>query len=148
MKDVILRNASKADAAAIAEIEAICFPEAWSEPMVTSAMENGTFYIGAYLGDKLVGYAAAAIVLDEGQVANIALDPAARGKGLGRALTKALIDRCFEAGCSFITLEVRHTNTVAINLYTSLCFRQVGLRKNYYSNPTADAILMTLTKED
>lgn len=144
--EIILREADRADAASIAEIEKLCFPEAWSEKMVLSAMENGVFYIAAVSGGEIIGYAGGAQVLDEGQVANIALRPEFRGRGLGRRLTEALINRYLEKGCSVITLEVRHNNTPAISLYSSLGFVEVGRRKNYYSNPAADAILMTFYK--
>lgn len=148
MEKVIFDLASPADAAAIAQMEKLCFPEAWSEAAVGEAMENGTFYIAARSGEDLIGYAGAAMVLDEGQVANIALLPDFRGRGLGREITKRMIGKCLEMGARFITLEVRHTNTAALNLYLSLGFKEVGRRKNYYRDPSADAILMTLSKED
>lgn len=146
LNNIVFKKAEKADAQSIARIEKICFPEAWSEEMILSAMENGTVYIGAYAEGECIGYAGANIVLDEGQVANIALDPCFRGIGLGRRLCQELIDYCFRNGCASITLEVRHTNAVARKLYTSLGFKEVGCRKNYYSSPAADAILMTLEK--
>ena len=147
-KEFEIKSALPSDAAAIAAIEKECFPEAWSENMVLSAMENGTFYIAAFLGDSLAGYAAAAVVVDEGQVANIAVRAPYRGKGLGKALTSALITECINNGCETITLEVRRTNTTAINLYKSLGFKEVGRRKDYYSSPKADALLFTLLKGD
>ena len=138
--------AKKEDVSAIAAIEQICFPEAWNENMILSAMDGGTTYLAAYDNGRCIGYAAAAIVVGEGQVANIAVHPDYRSKGLGRSLTAALVDFCFAAGCDCLTLEVRHTNTIARRLYLSLGFEEVGLRRNYYSNPTADAVLMTLNK--
>lgn len=146
--NIVIRDAEKQDIPALVCLEKLCFPEAWSEDMILSAMNSGTFYIAAFSGEELAGYAAANIVLDEGQVANIALFPAFRGKGLGKTLTKAMIERCFENGCQTVTLEVRHTNAVAIGLYECLGFKTVGKRKDYYRDPKADGILMTLFKED
>lgn len=143
-KRYIFKDASAADAEAIAAIEAICFPEAWSRDMVAEAMANGTFYKAVFDDERLVGYAAAKIVIDEGQVANIAIHPDYRGKGLGKWITHNMIAQCFDSGCELITLEVRHTNEIAISLYTSLGFKEVGRRKGYYSD--ADAVLMNLSK--
>ncbi len=148
MENIVFCLATPADAAAIAQIEKLCFPEAWSEDAVRQAMENGTFYIAARNGGSLIGYAGAAVVLDEGQVANIALLPDYRGRGLGRELTERMIAQCKNSGAEFITLEVRHTNETALGLYRALGFKEVGRRKNYYRDPAADAILMTLYKED
>ena len=147
-KDIIIKTAERADVPSIARLEKLCFPEAWSEDMILSAMECGTFYVAAYDNGQCIGYAGANVVLDEGQVANIAVYPEYRGKGIGRALTKAMAERCFNSGCATVTLEVRHTNTTAISLYESLGFRAVGRRKDYYRDPKADGILMTLLKED
>ena len=45
--------------------------------------------------------------------------------------------------CSFITLEVRESNSKAIKLYEKFGFEDVGTRKNYYNNPIENAKLMT-----
>lgn len=55
----------------------------------------------------------------------------------------ALIDHCRESGASFLTLEVRQSNAPAIALYESMGFLPEGRRKNFYRQPTEDAILMT-----
>ena len=58
-------------------------------------------------------------------------------------MPEALIDRANEKDLSFVTLEVRKSNVPAIELYIKNGFSEVGLRKNYYTKPTEDAILMT-----
>jgi len=91
-----------------------------------------------------VAFAGMWLVLDEGQVANVAVAPAWRQKGLGRQLMEQLILRCMALGGRSLSLEVRESNLPARNLYDSLGFRTVGLRKGYYTQPAEDAVLMQL----
>lgn len=97
----------------------------------------------AVLGEEVVGFAGMQQVLDEGYITNIAVAESCRRKGLGRAMLGALIDHCRESGASFLTLEVRQSNAPAIALYESMGFLPEGRRKNFYRQPTEDAILMT-----
>ena len=99
--------------------------------------------LAAVLGEEVVGFAGMQQVLDEGYITNIAVAESCRRKGLGRAMLGALIDHCRESGASFLTLEVRQSNAPAIALYESMGFLPEGRRKNFYRQPTEDAILMT-----
>ena len=76
----------------------------------------------------------------------MAVDPDYQGQGLGRRLMNELISRVKALGVDSMTLEVRPSNTVAINLYTSLGFRSVGQRPKYYTNPVEAAEIMWNTK--
>ena len=67
----------------------------------------------------------------------------ARRKGVGEALTRALIAHGEELGGEFISLEVRPSNAAAIHLYEKLGFVTAGRRKNFYSHPTEDGLIMT-----
>jgi ribosomal-protein-alanine N-acetyltransferase len=79
---------------------------------------------------------------DEGSITNVATHPAARRKGLGRAVVGALLAKASELALAFVYLEVRPSNEAAIALYQSLGFETVGRRKNFYRHPTEDALLM------
>ena len=72
------------------------------------------------------------------------MDENFRRLGAGEALLNELKLKCLEKGLAFITLEVRAGNHPAINLYKKLGYEEVGRRKNYYVNPSEDAVLMTL----
>ena len=129
----------------VAELERICFTTPWSRNMLAEELDN---YLSAFLvalddQDHVVGYAGLQAVLDEGYITNIAVAESCRRKGLGRAMLGALIDHCRESGASFLTLEVRQSNAPAIALYESMGFLPEGRRKNFYRQPTEDAILMT-----
>ena len=102
-----------------------------------------SFYVVAVQDEEVVGFAGLQQVLDEGYITNIAVAESCRRQGLGRAMLSALVDHCRENGAAFLTLEVRQSNAAAISLYESMGFLPEGLRKNFYRQPTEDAILMT-----
>ena len=82
-------------------------------------------------------------VLDEGSLLDICVDEKFRRKGVAKALFEKLLEVACDLSLAFITLEVRASNVSAVKLYESLCFEKVAIRKNYYSKPTEDAVLMT-----
>jgi ribosomal-protein-alanine N-acetyltransferase len=75
---------------------------------------------------------------DEHELLNLAVDPLHRRRGIARALVKALLT----AASGAVFLEVRESNRHARNLYKSMGFQEVSLRKNYYDNPLEAAIVM------
>ena len=85
------------------------------------------------------------LVVDEGQIANVAVAPAWRKQGIGRLLMERMIAKCIALGGVRLCLEVRLSNQPARRLYANLGFQEVGLRKNYYTQPLEDAILMDLS---
>lgn len=128
---------------ALAQIEQQCFHVPWNESMLREELGKGIFLVAEQNGEA-VGYVGCQTVLDEGYITNVAVSPEARRQGVGRALISALTKRATELGLTFITLEVRVSNGAAIALYIEAGFERVGLRKNFYSAPCEDAVLMTL----
>ena len=92
---------------------------------------------------KTVGYGGMYTVLDEGYITNIGVMPDYRRRGIGAKLVSKLIDYSVRNSLSFLSLEVRVSNIAAIKLYDSFGFKEVGKRKNFYSNPKEDALIMT-----
>lgn len=130
----------------VAALEKICFPaDPWSAEIFRAALDNPGVAILLALGEDgaVLGYAVLSVVLDEGNLDNIAVAPEARRRGVADALLSALTgfgrDRL-----SALMLEVRASNAPAIALYGKHGFASVGRRKNYYDAPKEDAILMTL----
>jgi ribosomal-protein-alanine N-acetyltransferase len=80
---------------------------------------------------------------EEAHISTIATAPDQRGKGLGELLLAALLDRAMTLGARYATLEVRHSNVVAQNLYRKYQFHDQGRRRRYYSDNGEDALLMT-----
>ena len=135
---------SAAHTVRLAALERLCFSEPWSENALAEEIENpAACFLTAVENDEVLGYAGMHTVLGESYVDNIAVFPEHRGRGVGRALTQALIDRAKATNGAFITLEVRASNYDAIALYGTRGFRGVGRRKNYYEHPREDAIIMT-----
>lgn len=130
----------------LVKLENECFSDPWTANMFIGDLKNeNTCYFGAFDDDKLIGYAGMWMSVDDGQICNVAVHPDYRRKGIGTSLVISLIQVCKRKKLSSITLEVRESNEKAILLYKKLGFERVGLRKNYYKNPTENAILMTKT---
>ena len=129
----------------VAAIEQECFSRPWSEDMLTQELYNDSAsYILAVAEDgTALGYAALTVVLDEGSIDKVAVKGKYRRMGVADALVDAFV-RFGRANLAFLTLEVRQSNTAALELYMKHGFVQVGRRKNYYTDPREDAILMTL----
>lgn len=129
--------------AALAEIEKACFHAPWSEAMLREELGKGIFLVAERDG-QVVGYVGCQTVLDEGYITNVAVSPDCRRQGVGRALIAELVQRARAQGLSFVTLEARASNAPAIAVYEGAGFVRVGVRKNFYTAPTEDAVLMTL----
>lgn len=129
--------------AALAAIEEACFHAPWSESMLREELGKGIFLVAERDG-QAVGYVGCQTVLDEGYITNVAVSPDYRRQGIARTLIDALAVQARARELAFVTLEVRASNAPAIALYEGAGFVRVGVRKNFYTAPTEDAVLMTL----
>ena len=91
---------------------------------------------------SIIGYAGLWLMTDEAHITTIAVDPDYQGKGIGELLLLGLIDRAQQIGAHWLTLEVRVSNHVAQALYEKYTFKEMGLRRRYYSDNGEDAIVM------
>ncbi len=131
------------DTEKIVELEKICFTEPWSRDALADSYKNGTHFFIAEVGCDTAGYIGINTVLDEGYITNIAVFPEFRKKGVATTLLAHIENFAKEKELSFITLEVRVSNTAAINLYRKSGFRDEGRRKNFYRKPNEDALILT-----
>ena len=92
--------------------------------------------------DRVVGFSGYWSLVDEAHITTIAVHPAVRGKGVGRALMSHMLTSAAASGMSCATLEVRSGNSPAITLYESMGFVNSGVRKNYYPDNREDAVIM------
>ena len=90
----------------------------------------------------VVGYIGSQTVLDEADVMNLAVDPAIRRRGVGRALLRALETRLRAENVHGLSLEVRPSNLAARALYAREGFVEAGRRPKYYVNPKEDALIL------
>lgn len=136
------------DLARCAELETILFPgdDPWRESAFRAELDAGHYYVGAYVETVgLVGYAGISVLGGPGNaeanVHTIGVDPAWQGKGIGKALLRALLARA-DAVAAPVYLEVRTDNAGAIALYEAHGFTRIGLRRRYYWPSGADAYTM------
>ncbi len=134
----------------IAKLEKATFSTPWSEKSIRESAESGTIFIKGMYNGEFAGYCGLNTVLDEGYITNIGVLPQFRNKKIGSAILRRIINIANEKKLSFVSLEVRKSNTVAINLYNKFGFTAVGERKNFYTCPQENALIMTkrLDNED
>lgn len=141
---VFIRDAREDDLPRLAEIETVCFTHPWTEGAFRWSTEEGKRLLTACAGDTVLGYVALWPILDEGEIANVAVAPEARRKHVGDALLTAAEALARELGLVRLQLEARAGNAPALALYKKHGFAVVGQRKDYYETPREDAVLMTL----
>ena len=126
----------------VAELEKATFFEPWSEKSLELFITDAGFCAVAVENDELLSYCTVTCVLDEAQIINVATNLAHRGKGIAAEVIKFVFDECKKRGIISISLEVRESNESAISLYEKLGFDRVGTRKNFYTNPRENALVM------
>lgn len=129
----------------VLDIEEQVYPRPWTQRTFVSELTNmrtgSRYYLVAYVGDILVGYAGMMFSGDDAHITNIAVDPGWQGRGVATEMLLDLAILAHDRGCEAMTLEVRHTNEAAQNLYRRFGFVPAGVRKRYYENKD-DAIIM------
>ena len=139
----MIRRMTAADIPAVAALERQYFSVPWSEQSLNESLERPEYlFLIAEQEGEPVGYAGLLRVLDEGDITNIVVDERFRGRGIGYALTEALLAEGARQGICEFTLEVRVSNDRAIRLYEKLGFVREGIRRNFYEKPTEDAWIM------
>lgn len=142
--EISLTPMTKEDIPFIAAIERECFSSPWSESALEEELTNeNAVFLTAKTCRKVVGYIGIHCVLDECYIANVAVTESERSKGIGKLLLRCAEDKARERDCSFISLEVRVSNKGAIRLYEGEGYEKMGERKNFYSSPTENALIMT-----
>lgn len=128
----------------VLNIEKLCFSTPWSREAFKAEVEGNhcARYVVAELDGRVIGYGGMWIILDEAHITNLAVHPDYRGRGVGEALMKGLINTASRLKVDGMTLEVRVSNHIAQNLYKKLGFVSVGVRKAYYSDNGEDALIM------
>ncbi len=130
----------------IAEIESECITDGWSENAFYEALSNKNALIYAAVCDGgVIAFLNGSYVLDEAELLNIAVTARCRRMGAAGALMERFFAELESLGIKTVFLEVRESNSGAICLYEKYGFEKSGMRKNYYHNPTENAVLMTKT---
>ncbi len=137
------RRSLPSDATAIAFLEGEIFPDAWGEKDIISTISTeGAMCYTASKDGRLVAYILGRVIPPEGEIYRIAVAPEFRRRGIAYRLLDYAVKTERGRGLEVLFLEVREGNIPAIKLYEEYGFTRAGLRKNYYQNPTENAIVM------
>ncbi len=141
---VVYRCMTVDDIPLVQLVERKCFTTPWSRNIFVSevAQNDNAIYFVAVVGERIVGFAGIWIILDEGHITNIGVDPAFQRQGIGQGLMDNLTQAAVARGVVALTLEVRVSNTKAQALYNKLGFVPSGIRKEYYQDDKEDALIM------
>lgn len=128
----------------ILKIERLSFTTPWSRESFENELTKNQYALYIVLEDEkeIIGYCGSWVIIDEVHITNIAILPEYRGKKLGEALLRKVIEVVKGMGARKMTLEVRMSNYVAQSLYRKLGFLDGGVRRNYYSDNQEDALVM------
>lgn len=126
------------------QLEKECFASPWSFDALVSELSNplAVFRVAEWDG-QVAGYVGMQHIVDEGYICNIAVFESYRRKGIATLLMDTLFEYAKENDMAMISLEVRQSNQTAQDFYEKFGFEQEGERKNFYSNPTENALILT-----
>ena len=142
---ITIDKMTQSDISDILKLEQECFSVPWSEQSFLYALaDDNALFLVAKMGDEVIGYIGSQEVVGEVYIDNICTSPKYRKMGVASALLSEIISYSKHCDMSLVTLEVRASNIPAISLYEKFGFKKVGLRKNYYTKPIEDALIMTL----
>jgi [ribosomal protein S18]-alanine N-acetyltransferase len=142
---MVIRNMTEADLPEVCAIENDTFSEPWSkEDFLSSMKEKNNGYLVAEIDGKVVGYCGYWGIAGEGYIYNVAVKNEFRNQKIGYIMLNTLLKDSKNRGISSFTLEVRITNQAAIRLYKALGFERAGIRRDFYSKPKEDAVIMWL----
>ena len=147
--DIAIRRMTLGDLDPVVAIEEATFARPWTREDYTGELtrNKAARYLVAETGTgEIAAFAGAWIILDESHITNIAVAERFRRRGIGRAVTRALLQYLSNLGAAYATLEVRESNDAARSLYKSLGFIAVGRRKRYYEDNGEDALIMVCDK--
>jgi [ribosomal protein S18]-alanine N-acetyltransferase len=129
----------------VLEVEEESFTNPWTRDMYAWELQNRAvchIYVIRTPEHAVAGFCAFWLVFDEIHINNVALRPALRGRGLGTALMHHVFAEARRLGARRATLEVRASNVGARRLYERLGFYVSGTRRNYYTKPVEDALIL------
>ena len=142
----IQRMRPDVDLAAVLEVEAASFINPWTPDMFAWELRNpqvSHIYVLRAGEERVAAYCSCWLVDHEWHINNLAVRPEWRGQGLARALLDHVLREASRLGAHPARLEVRRSNDIARRLYEGMGFAVVGTRRNYYTNPPEDALILS-----
>lgn len=143
-EELVIEPMSDGDIKDVLRIEQQSFSTTWPSNAFFQELHDNKlahYYIGR-VGKHIVAYGGIWVILEDSHVTTIAVSPAFRGRQYGEIMLLHLLDQAMSRGASWMTLEVRESNTVAQALYRKYGFTTVSTRKGYYSDNNENALVM------
>ena len=138
-----IRPLGLSDLNSIDSIERRAYRTPWSRSMFASELAKASsICLGAWEGERLVGYVVNSRYVDAWHVMNVAVDPDFQRRGIATRLLERLFELTRDDQRRGYTLEVRVSNRDAIGLYENLGFVRQGIRRAYYTDNREDALIM------
>ena len=140
---IVIRRMEEGDAAQAAMLEKACFTEPWTKDAFLETLRLPyACYYAAEEGTEIVGICGLRNISGEGEITNVAVKEKYRRRGIAGKLLARLLEEGERNGTKAFTLEVREGNGPAIELYKKLGFMAEGIRKDFYSAPRENALIM------
>lgn len=131
----------------VMEIENDLISPPWTrEGFFTFLLKDENMFFVVEEKGQILGYCSMQTVLDEGDILNVAVTRDRQKEGIGYFLVDSMLMLAAARGIHIVHLEVRESNGSARRLYQRLGFKEDGFRKNYYTEPVENAVLMTKTQ--
>ena len=134
-----------ADIDAVVALEQESFTNPWPRDTLVWELVNSDVtrvYLLRDAEDRAIAFCIVWIIFDELHINTLAVSPRHRRQGLATFLLREVMAEAAHAGARRATLEVRASNTAALELYGQLGFRVTARRTNYYTNPSEDALIL------
>lgn len=152
LNGVYLDRMTEHDLLEVVEIEETAGLSRWGWSAYYAELQgsNSELMLVARVGErtgsrhKIAGYIVARLGADELHINNVAVRDHYRRKGIGRELLRQILEAGKRGSVSSAFLELRAGNSAALALYEHCGFTVTARRPRYYSDPTEDALVMTI----
>ncbi len=141
---LVIEAMTDADVKDVLRIEQQSFSTQWPSNAFYQELHDNKLahYFVGRIEKRLVAYGGIWVILEDSHITTIAVHPGCRGRKYGEIMLLRLLDEAISRGASWMTLEVRESNTIAQALYRKYGFTTVSTRKGYYSDNNENALVM------
>ena len=129
---ITFRDMNEVDLDTVLAVEFLSYSFPWSRGIFRDCLQANYDCRVLCIDGDVVGHAILNCVAGEAHLLNVCIRRDLQGQGLGRLFVRQVIKRAQLLGADILLLEVRPSNKIAVALYESLGFSQVGMRKDYY----------------